>query len=112
MRKIILFVALIVILLTACSSITKEQAIEITQGFVNKNVKFYVNENETAPVANRVSIRIDDIKKLDYTAEGKNIPSWNVFLNAKSNQTGEIKQTNLLIIIDARNGEILTWGKI
>ena len=100
------------IILTACTSISQEEAIEITQDFVNNNVKFYVNENETAPVTNRVSIRIDDIKKLDYTNEGKNIPSWNVFLNAKSNQTGEVKQTNLLVVINAKNGEIITWGKI
>ena len=112
MKKIILFLLLITLLITACDSVSKEEAIEITQEFVNSNVKFYVNQNETAPTVNRAAIRIDDIKKLDYTAEGKNIPSWNVFLNVKSNQTGELKQTDLLIIINAKNGEIITWGKI
>ena len=112
--KIILSICLLSLIfaLAACKEVTSDEAVEITKDFVNSQVKFFVDSGDSMPTVNRAQITIEDIKKLEYKVGGKNIPSWNIFLNIKSNQTGELKQANLLVIVDAKKGEILNWGKI
>jgi hypothetical protein len=100
----IICLILIPLLLYGCKQISEQDAIAITQQFVNTNVKFYVNEGEVAPVVEEAKITILNTIKQD--------GNWNVFLNIMSNHTGEVKQSNLLVIVDAKNGNVLDMRKL
>lgn len=92
------------LILTSCQQIGKEQAIGITKGFVDKEVKFYVNTNNESSTLSHADITILSAEKKDN--------NWNIYLNVKSNETGQIKQSNLLIIINAKTGQIADVKKI
>lgn len=100
----IMSILLTSILLTACSQTTEEEAIRITRDFVNENVKFYVNEDEETPIVQRAMITIMNTEKIN--------DNWNIYLNIKSNHTGELKQTNQVITVDGKNGEVIGMKKI
>jgi hypothetical protein len=106
MNKIIAIILLIltIFLLTSCKSISREEAIEITQAFVNEHVRFYVADNEAVPEVQRASITVLEVNKEDN--------NWNVFLHVESNQTGELKQADLFVIIDAKEGNVINWSKL
>ncbi len=111
MNKIIALISILVILfLSACSrELSQEDAIIITQDFVNGQVKFFVQANETnanqtnATVLDRAAIAITDVQK-----SGK---YWQVAITINSNQTGKLKTADLVFLIDSKSGEIAKWGK-
>jgi hypothetical protein len=97
-----LFVLMLItssIILVSCSKITQEDALKITQDFVDNQVKFYVNTDKNISAVQEASITVIDIQK--------NKNNWNVLLNIKSNQTGELKQSNMIVIIDGNSGKII-----
>ena len=98
MKKVIYLLVLSCLIIAGCQSVSQQEAITITQDFVNDRVKFYVNEDEEGGVVQRASINIDNVEKLN------NI--WNVYLSVLSNQTGEIKSTQILVLVDAKTGEV------
>ncbi|MBD3163941.1 hypothetical protein GF323_01965 [Candidatus Woesearchaeota archaeon] len=103
-KIIVLLVFLILIaLLPACRSISKEDAVSITKAFVDKQVKPYVNEENSSQIISRAKVTILNTEKKNN--------NWNVYLNMKSNQTGDIKQANLIIEIDGKTGDILNIKK-
>lgn len=91
-------------LLLGCKSVSQEEAIQITQDFVNKQVKFYVSEDNETPIVSRASITIlNTVKQND---------EWQVYLNIKSDLDNETKQSNLLVTVDAKKGEVKEMLKI
>jgi hypothetical protein len=101
---LILCLILISVFLCACKQISQEEAVIITQNFVNGQVKFYVNEGEEAPVVQKADISLVNVYKQDN--------NWNVLLNIKSNHTGDLKQSNLLVVVDAKSGNVLDMKKV
>jgi len=98
MRSKLIFIVFLVGLL-GCQTITEEEAIIITQDFVNQEVKFYVNEEDNATVVNRASIEIQLVKKVDN--------NYQIYLAIKSNQTGEEKKSNLIVVVDGKEGVVI-----
>jgi hypothetical protein len=97
-NTLILVLIFSTILFSACKTLSREEAIAITQDFVDKQVKFYVNEANQTPTIDKASITVLTTQK-----KGSN---WEIYLNIKSNQTGELKQKNVLVLVDARSGQI------
>lgn len=110
--KFAIMISIVLLALTSCRQITEEEAIKITRDFVNTRVKFYVNEDNATPTVKKASITVADALKTEFLYDGRKIQSWEVYLNVKSEQSGELKQTNLLVIVDARKGDVLKWRKI
>jgi uncharacterized protein YcfL len=99
MRKIVMLLVLLALIsLVGCSSISEEEAIAITKDFVNKEVKFYVNQDDGSPVVNTADITLLDTQK----QKGE----WKIFLHISSNATGELKQSDVMVVLDAKSGEI------
>jgi hypothetical protein len=97
---LILFLMLTLIFLVGCNTgINRDKAISITQDFVNNKVKFYVNEKNESSGVEKASINVVDTIKKDKV--------WEVYLNIKSNQTGILKESNVLITINAQTGQVL-----
>lgn len=96
-KLVALVIAVSIVLLSSCRSISREEAITITQDFVNSKVRFYVNENNQTPVIQRADISIVKTEKID--------GNWYITVHVKSNQTGEIKQAVLNFVVD-KNGQI------
>jgi len=93
-------------------SISEQEAISITQDFVNNHVKFYVDDEQNNTV-DKASIQLLNIARKDYLdPENKKFDSWYVFLRITSNETGEEKKGDMLLVINAKDGAILNWGKV
>jgi len=103
MKKIIL-ILLILTTLLGCKSVTKEEAIAVTQDFVNSHVRVFVNEEENTQVVSEAKINILATDKV------KN--DWYLAINIQSNDTGTVKQTNLFFIVDGKSAEVKDWGKL
>jgi len=103
MRKTSLLLLIPILLLTACGNISEEEAIEITQEFVNSQVKFFVSQDLDSPVVNRAAIAVLHSEKID--------GNWNILLNIKSNYTGELKQADMRVVID-KKGNIIKATRI
>jgi lipopolysaccharide export LptBFGC system permease protein LptF len=92
-------------MMTGCTpNISEEEVIRITQDFVNENVKFYVFKDNESFIQQKADITIQSIQ------EEKG--AWNVYLNVRSNQSGQTKTADLLITVDSRTGEVVKWGKL
>ncbi len=101
-RKYIL--VLFCLLFIACQkTITEEEAIGITHDFINNEVRFFVNDNETNPVVEQAKITLLKTEKADDV--------YMIYINVQSNHTGEIKQSDLVVSIDAIDGNILNMQK-
>ncbi|RMF54988.1 hypothetical protein D6745_03580 [Candidatus Woesearchaeota archaeon] len=94
---LLLFFLLLFTLASCGKSISREQAIQITQNFVNQNVKFHVGNN----TVNKASINI-----LSVLNKNK---KWHLLLNVSSTQTGDKKSRLLSVSIDQRTGEIVDF---
>lgn len=104
--KIILSILLflVVLLLSSCQTISREEAIKITQDFVNQQVKFYVNQDNSTPVVEKASITIINTEK----KQG----NWLVYLFIQSDQTGSIKKSSVVVTVNSKNGEVLGINKL
>ena len=87
-KAIIIITILSLLILNGCKTISEEEAVQITQKFVNENVKFYVNEDNNSDVVNRASIAITRTAKVNDV--------WNIFLTISSNETGIVKKNNIV----------------
>ncbi|MBR9699454.1 hypothetical protein GOV09_03305 [Candidatus Woesearchaeota archaeon] len=102
--KNILWIIPLMLLIVACKEeISREQAISITQKFVDGQVKFYVNEDNGTPIVQKASIAVLNTEKV------KGV--WNVFMHIQSNQTGELKQSDVVVKLDAKTGNVLNMQK-
>ena len=99
----LLLLILLPIIAAGCRQISEEEAISITRDFIHERVKFYVNEGETAPVVEEADLTVLNIFKKD--------GNWNIFMNIESNQTGEVKQSALIVIVDSKEGNVIDMRK-
>ena len=96
---LLLFVIVVLSLIAGCEKdITKEEALAIAQGFVNENVKFYTANESATDVLQRASITIEDARKIN--------DEWNIRLYVSSNANGEVKKSGLIVVVDAKTGEV------
>ena len=108
----LVFLFLFSVLIVSCRSITEEEAIRITQDLVNERFKFFVSQDEETPTVNKADITITNIERKDFWVSNKKYDAYHVYLKVKSNQTGEVKQANLVVIVDSKKGEVLKWGSM
>ena len=80
------------------NEITQQEALSIAQDFVNQNVKFYTAEDERANVLQKASITVLGVYK--------NNDEWNIRVHITSNATGEVKKSGLVVVVDAKTGQI------
>ncbi|MFC1704906.1 hypothetical protein ACFLZ6_01090 [Nanoarchaeota archaeon] len=96
----VMLVLMCVSLMHGCSKdvIDEQEAVLIAQDFVNQNVKFYSEQENDATTIQQASINIIDIQKIH--------GEWNIKLYVQSDVGGEIKKSGLIVIVDAKTGEI------
>ncbi len=93
-------VLLCLLILTAgCKAISEDQAVLTAKSFVDSNVKFYTSEDEAKSIVQKAAITIIDTYKENN--------EWNIKLHIYSNATGEIKKSGLIVVVDAKTGEIV-----
>lgn len=96
---VFMFVILVLSLISGCKKdIAEGEALAIAQRFVNDNVKFYTANESDTDVVQRASITIVDVRKIN--------DEWAVRLYVNSNATGEVKKTGLVVVVDAKTGEV------
>lgn len=103
MKRTSILVLLLVssaLLLAGCGSeISREQAILSAQSFVDERVKFYVDD----PLTNRTVVQRASIKLIDATLfRGE----WSIVMNVTSNATGQDKGSGMIVVVDAKSGEV------
>ena len=103
MKKIlILLIILFVLQLIACSDITQEAAEAKALRFVEERVKFYTTQNSSDL----------DFPEYDFSSitsyKEKNV--WVVVFHIKTVVSNDTRKTDVIIEVDARNGEILKFN--
>jgi len=102
-RNIVVLCLLSLSLIACAKEISQEEAVSITQNFVNSQVKFFVNEENSSEVMEQASISVLN------TVKTKGV--WSIYLHVEANQTGESKKANMMIKVDAKDGKILSIDK-
>ena len=63
-----------------------------------------MNEENETPVVSRASITVLSVMKKNN--------EWHIYLNIKSDVDNETKQSNLLVIVDAKKGNVKDMKKL
>ncbi len=88
----------LLLILTACSGITEQQAAANAEEFVRSNVIFYTNDEEGMTDVYDVSIQVTEIYRQDR--------DWIVQLYIESKVGEETKKSGLIVIVDGKTREI------
>ena len=99
---LIFFVALLIIQITACTTINQDMAEAKALRFVKERVKFYTKQNDSD-----IDFPIYNISSVSSYKE-KN--TWLVFIHITTTAKNETKTTDVNVELDARNGNILTFN--
>ena len=100
-NSIIIALLVITVIIAGCKSISKEEAIVSAKLFVEKDVKFFVNEDDNEDgILNKPEVSINIINIQEEKDE------WIITLYAQANRTGEIKKGGLVVVVDSRTGEV------
>ena len=101
-NKVKLFSLMIfVLLLSSCSSITKEQAETNAVKFINTNVKFYVKDQNST-----VALPQYQVEGVTSYKEGSN---WVVIAHVSAKASNETKKNDLVVKLSSK-GEVLEFN--
>lgn len=92
---------LVILILFGCTQITQPESEDIAIKFINKNVKFFSKgQNSTNDVSN---YEVSNIKSY------KQNNNWFVMINITSEVDGDIKHKILMVEVNSKNGDVLSF---
>jgi uncharacterized protein YceK len=106
MNKKLLTLTLLIslILISGCSTITKQQAEQKAVDFVNEKVKFYAKEKNTT--VDLPQYHVDGITSYRYDK------SWMVIVHISSDINGTKKENDLALKIDESSGKVIEFNGV